>query len=117
MGEEAFNSVYPFYAYSAVVAPHSHNLFLQVWVETGLGGIITFMAVLVSWFKQICFGHSKTADKKIKTMLVAISAGVCGFLVQGLFDNCFYNYRVVMVFWFILGLGISAVNIAKEEQI
>lgn len=116
MGEEAFNSVYPFYAYSAVVAPHSHNLFLQVWVETGLGGIITFLAVLVGWFKQICFGHGKTSDKKIKTILVAISAGVCGFLVQGLFDNCFYNYRVTMVFWFVLGLGISAVNIAKEEQ-
>lgn len=116
MGEEAFNSVYPFYAYSAVVAPHSHNLFLQVWVETGLGGIITFLMILFMWFKQICFGHNKTQDKKIKTILVALAAGVCGFMVQGMFDNCFYNYRVVMVFWFILGLGISAVNIAKEAE-
>ena len=116
MGEEAFNQVYPFYAYSAVVAPHSHNLFLQVWVETGLGGIITFLLILFMWFKQISLGHKKISDQRIKTMLVAIASGVCGFLAQGMFDNCFYNYRVVMVFWFVLGLGISAVNIAKEAE-
>ncbi len=115
MGEEAFNSVYPFYSYSAVVAPHSHNLFLQVWVETGLGGIINFLLILILWFKQMALGHRLTIDKKFKTLLVALSAGVCGFMVQGLFDNCFYNYRVVMVFWFVLALGISAVNVAKEE--
>ena len=116
MGEEAFNSVYPFYAYSAVVSPHSHNLFLQVWVETGLAGIMTFLMILILWFKQLCFGHNRTKDKKLRNIMIALAAGVCGFLLQGMFDNCFYNYRVVMVFWFVLGLGISAVNIAKEEQ-
>jgi len=116
MGEEAFNSVYPFYAYSAVVSPHSHNLFLQVWVETGISGIVTFLGILILWYKQMCFGHNRTKDKTMKTIMVAIAAGVFGFLIQGMFDNCFYNYRVTMVFWFVLGLGISAVNIAKEEQ-
>ncbi len=114
MGEEAFNQVYPFYSYSAIVAPHSHNLFLQVWVETGIGGIVAFLALLFAWFKQICRGHKISADKKLKTMLVAIGASVCAFMVQGMFDNCFYNYRVFMLFWFVLALGISGVNIAKE---
>ncbi|MBQ2890279.1 MAG: O-antigen ligase family protein [Clostridia bacterium] len=115
MGEEAFNAVYPFYAYSAVVAPHSHNLFLQVWIETGLGGIINFVLILFFWFKQLCLGHNLTQSRRLKTLMVSIGAAVCAFMVQGLFDNCFYNYRVVMVFWFILALGIAGVNIAKEE--
>lgn len=116
LGEEAFNSVYPFYAYSAVVAPHSHNLFLQIWVETGLAGIITFIIILLAWLRQAGFGHTAAKEKTKKTMIVAIAAGVIGFLAQGMFDNCFYNYRVVMVFWFVLALGTAAVNIAKEES-
>src|SRR5699024_991064 len=40
MGSEAFTAVYPFYSYNAVVAPHSHNLFLQILVEAGVVGIV-----------------------------------------------------------------------------
>ncbi len=117
MGEEAFNRIYPFYSYNAIVAPHSHNMFFQVLVETGISGMINFMLILLFWFKQICRGHKVTQDKTLKTVLVAIGAAVFAFLVQGMFDNCFYNYRVFMLFWFVLGLGIAAVNIAKKEDL
>ncbi len=116
MGEQAFNKVYPFYSYSAIVAPHSHNLFLQVWVETGIGGLLGFLLILIAWFKQLCFGHKTTQDKKLKTMLVAIGSAVFAFMVQGMFDNCFYNYRVFMIFWFMLSLGAAGVNIAKDGK-
>lgn len=116
MGEEAFTRVYPFYSYSAVVAPHSHNMFLQVWVETGIGGILNFLLILFLWFKQLCKGHTVTNDKTLKTLMVSIGAAVAAFMVQGMFDNCFYNYRVFMLFWFVLSLGVAAVNIAKEES-
>lgn len=29
-GDAAFNLVYPKYSYSGIVAPHAHNLFLQI---------------------------------------------------------------------------------------
>ena len=35
-GTAAFNSVYPFYSYSGVGAEHTHNLFLQMIIETGI---------------------------------------------------------------------------------
>ena len=37
-----------------------------------------------------------------------------GFLLQGMFDNCFYNYRVFMIFWYTLALGMACVYIAKN---
>lgn len=33
-----------------------------------------------------------------------------------MFDNCFYNYRVFLIFWIVLALGIAAVYIAKGEK-
>ena len=46
-GNEAFQSVYPFYPYSGMeTAAHSHSLFLQILVGTGVCGLIVFLIVI-----------------------------------------------------------------------
>ncbi len=114
MGAEAFGAVYPFYSYSGIVAPHSHNLFLQILVESGVCGILVFLLILVFFFKKMAVGYQLGGKgHRASTMLTAISAGVCGFLVQGLFDNCFYNYRVLLVFWYVIGMAVALSQVAK----
>ena len=56
------------------------------------------------------------ALKKIKETVLAIGAALIGFLLQGMFDNCFYNYRVFMMFWTMLALGVAACHIAKNRS-
>ncbi len=47
IGEAAWGTVYPRYALAAIeTAPHSHNLYLQVFLESGLAGILTLLAFL-----------------------------------------------------------------------
>ena len=116
LGTEAFTQVYPFYSYSSIVAPHSHNLFLQIMVESGILGIIAFAIILILFVKKLVVGYQvqgKLGD--VSVTLVGIGAAVTGFLVQGLFDNCFYNYRVFMVFWSVIALGVAAANVAKTQ--
>lgn len=117
-GTQAFKEVYPFYSYSGIVAPHSHNMFLQILVESGITGIGIFLTTLYMFGKKMINGYQATSKKgsKLGAMIVAICTGVIGFAVQGMFDNCFYNYRVFLIFWFTLALGISAVFIAKDEK-
>ncbi len=116
MGAEAFTAVYPFYSYNGIVAPHSHNLFLQILVESGVVGIAVFGMILLFFLKQMATGYQLGGGKgaTLSTLITAISAGVCGFLVQGMFDNCFYNYRVMLIFWVVLGLGMACQRVAKE---
>ncbi len=118
MGAEAFTAVYPFYSYNGIVAPHSHNLFLQILVESGIVGIGVFGLILLFFFKRMATGYQLGGGKgrSLSTMITAISAGVCGFLVQGMFDNCFYNYRVLLIFWMVLGLGMACEKIAREAK-
>lgn len=116
-GTEAFTQVYPFYSYSAIVAPHSHNLFLQVMVESGILGISAFLILILTFIRKLAAAHQiQGKGGEISVVIVGIGAAVIGFLVQGLFDNCFYNYRVFMVFWSVLALGTAAANIIKTEK-
>lgn len=117
-GTRAFQSVYPFYSYSGIVAPHSHNMFLQIFVESGIVGISIFLILLFMFFKKMIGGYQATSRKgsRLGAMIVAIASGVVGFAVQGMFDNCFYNYRVFLIFWYVLALGIAAAYIAGDEK-
>jgi hypothetical protein len=43
--------------------------------------------------------------------------GIFAFLVQGLTDYAWYNYRVYLFFWVMLGLAMAVLNLCKENDI
>ncbi len=116
LGTEAFTQVYPFYSYSSIVAPHAHNMFLQIMVESGIIGIVMFLFLIFMFVKKLIDGYQYVKkDSELSVLIVGIAAAVFGFLVQGLFDNCFYNYRVFMIFWAVIAIGIAAVYVARSD--
>lgn len=108
MGEAAFNEVYPFFSYNAIIAPHSHNTFLQLLVEGGIPVLAVFIAVIVVYMRNVR-GIYREREKKSfnSSMTLALAAGVCGFLFQSLFDYTFYNYRVMAVFFMVIAITMS----------
>jgi putative inorganic carbon (HCO3(-)) transporter len=117
-GTAAFNKIYPLYSFNTVSAPHSHNLFLQVACDSGVCGILLFLAILFTYFRNLCSAvargdgakmsqepHGAKKDRSSKILQVASISAIIGFLVQGATDHSFYNYRVTLVFWAVLGLG------------
>lgn len=116
LGTEAFTQVYPFYSYNGIVAPHPHNLFLQIITEAGVTGLTVFLLLLFFFFKNLVVGYQHFGKgSKFSVAIVGIASAVVGFLLQGMFDNCFYNYRVFMIFWAVLAIGIAACRIARTE--
>jgi len=119
IGSDAYTTIYPSYALpGAKFALHSHNLFLQFWVETGLIGIVSLVAVILGFIKTV-FSTSvvrKIKNSDIAKILVALGAGFLGFIFQGLTDYVWYNYKILMIFWIIIALGVSGARILKEES-
>lgn len=108
MGEAAFAQVYPFFSYNAIVAPHSHNLFLQLLVEAGISGLLIFVIMQIVFIKNMSVTYKINNKKNINSMLsLALASGVIGFLAQSMFDYTFYNYRVMAVFFMIIALGMT----------
>lgn len=108
VGEGAFAKVYPLYTLSGIEdAPHSHNLFLQITLELGLFGLVIFLAFLFFFAQHMftVFKKSPTAGRRI--LPAAGFCGIMGVLVHGMTDYVWYNYRVFLMFWLIIGLSCA----------
>lgn len=120
IGSDAFSKVYIRYSLSGIEkAPHAHNLFLQTCIEIGLPGLLVFLAVIVvfmqcsfSFFKKCMDGRMKSG----KFLSLAGFCGIMGVLLQGLTDYIWYNYRVYLLFWMVIGLTVAIQNLSCEDS-
>lgn len=116
LGDGAFSQVYPFYSYSSIVAPHAHNLFLQMITEVGVLGLIIFVIfILTALIKMIQIFVRCGNKSENGVMTVAILSAILGFMLQSMFDYTFYNYRVVGIFFFVIAIASSLQFLVKDE--
>ena len=122
LGPENFIMIYNMYAFSAAWALHSHNLFLQILIDLGIAGFITFMLIMIILTKD-CFAASSSYGvgqkdtKDAKAAISALIACVLGFLLMGMTDNVWFNYRILAFFWLIVAIAASMANRLKEERL
>lgn len=117
MGEGAFSHVYPLFSYNAIVAPHSHNTYLQLLVEGGIPALATFIAVVVLTFKRSHTEYKRNGKKSGEAlMILGLCSGLAGFLFQSMFDYTFYNYRVMAVFFMVIAIAMSYTHTAEKSE-
>ena len=116
-GPEAFEQIYPYYAYSGIeAAEHSHSLFLQILLALGIGGLLTF--VFMSFlFMQKCAEYIKSPENKTSKFYVSAAfVSMIGALIMGVFDYIWFNYRVFFVFWIVLSIGCAFIRVGRNEM-
>ncbi len=114
-GTAAFNMVYPSYAYDSILAPHSHNLFLQIMCDSGICGELVFLVLIYRAYKSLSIGLKNT-EKKDKIFIIGAISALSGFLLQSMFDYTFYNYRVMLIFWAVLGISTLYADIGNLRE-
>ncbi|NLB80240.1 MAG: hypothetical protein GX800_01165 [Clostridiaceae bacterium] len=115
LGSSAFNKIYPFYSYSAIAAPHAHNIYLQLLSETGIVGLLLLVAIVAVAVKKMLFTHFTDKKAFASVLAVGVMAGILGFMMQGAFDYVWYNYRVFLMFWQVLAFGLAAENLVLNK--
>lgn len=116
LGSQAFKAIYPKYSLAAAYAHHSHNIYIQVILEMGVAGALVFMLIVGVFIRATLAHQSKAKDAFLSTVMLAACAGIIGYLVQGLVENIWYNYRVLQTFWVVLAVGLSALRLSKGEM-
>lgn len=116
LGSQAFKAIYPKYSLAAAYAHHSHNVYIQVILEMGIAGALVFMLIILVFVRAILARQKKIKDVFLSTVMLAACAGVIGYLVQGLVEYIWYNYRVLQTFWVVLAVGLCALRLSKREM-
>lgn len=112
IGWGAYVSVYPQYDYyvhnADVLIYHAHNMYLHIAAETGLIGLLLFLAAF--------WGHGMAAYRTYRTTdhgwvrgaSLAVLLATAGMTISGLTDYAFFNRSVALTYWFLCGLWAAA---------
>lgn len=87
---------------------YPHNLFLNFWTETGVFGLVSFLWLVVLFFK---LGFRKLsgiweATKINKRLIAALMASMTIILVHGFVDVPYFKNDLSVMFWIFLGLAL-----------
>lgn len=117
LGTDAFMKICGnYFQYTKKVPPHAHNIYLQIWLEVGLAGIMAFIWFIVRLVKKCIINICDKTDKFINNILVAGVAGITGILLMGMSEYIWYYPRVMIVFWTVIGVVLAALGISNGRR-
>lgn len=82
---------------------YAHNCFLQIWAETGIFSLISFLLFAGS----LLYKGIKNFRKDNDPVLLGLVCGAFGFLTHSFFDTNLYSLQLAALFWMLMGM-ISA---------
>ena len=85
---------------------YAHNCYLQVAAETGIAGLLAFLAVLGLLFARLRHGIRRIrGDDGI--WVIGMTAGLVAFALQAGIDTNFYALRQAALFWVLSGIALG----------
>ena len=93
---------------------HAHNLYLQIWLETGLLGVLSYVAAMICGLKSAAKACKLHCPHEVRLITIGAAAAVAGVLVDCLADYLWNYPRVMVIFWFLFAILLSGVKLARR---
>jgi O-antigen ligase len=116
-GSAAFQLVYnKYYAVYGMRAYHAHNLYIELLVEYGVFGTLIFLCLLGSYIGYALKRIARQPRTRFARMAaMAAMAGMASYLFMGLTEDCWFNFKLVFLFWFLVSLTVASLRLPEEE--
>jgi O-antigen ligase len=92
---------------------HAHNIYLEVWIESGILGFLGFCGSLFWNIKNTARTVNRSASSAARTITASCAASLCGAMVCGLADYLWNYPRVMSIFWFVFAMAIAGTKICR----
>jgi O-antigen ligase len=83
----------------------AHNIFLNIAAERGILGIGTFFLVIAVAFRTLRSALQQTRDFAGRVLIAGVVASLLGFFAHSLFDVSYYDYKILLMFWLVVGIA------------
>lgn len=95
-----------FFRHTNLRYEYAHNCYLQMLVETGLAGFLSFLWVIVNIIRKSCV----TLLKKPDMLSMGLFSGFLAFLVFAFFDTQLYSVKLSILFWLIAAILVKSLK-------
>lgn len=95
---------------------HSHNFYLEVWIEAGLLGIVGFVSSMLWNIKKAAHTVRHCGSSAARTITCAAASALCGAMVCGLADYLWNYPRVMCIFWFVFAMALAGVKVCTRQK-
>lgn len=112
---QAFIKDYNLYRGSAPFV-HSHNFYLEVWIEAGLLGIIGFVSSMLWNIKRAAHAVRHCGSSAARTITCGAASALCGAMVCGLADYLWNYPRVMCIFWFVFAMALAGTKVCVAQK-
>ncbi len=99
-----------------LIPNYAHNEFIEVLAETGLVGVLLFIALITTAFAGAITVSLRHPDQEWRRLALAITVGMTAFLFQNWFGITFRLTGSVTFFWLSLGLLTVAQSSMRAGQ-
>jgi O-antigen ligase len=94
---------------------YPHNSYLQMTAETGVVGLLSFLWLLFSLYKNSFRNLKKMQRPELRFLLISFLTGLSGLLIHSFFDTTLYSVQLSSFMWLLMGL-IVALQYAEEPN-
>lgn len=99
--------------YESNSAAHAHNVFIDVFAQLGLVGLVLFILMLGDFARRFWRMARKGGDQRAAA--IGGIALIVGMLAKNMTDD-FMNHAVVILFWLIMGVFAKSADIFSSEK-
>lgn len=100
--------------YDGVAVTKPHNMYLQIWVQTGLLSLLAFLGVFCFYFFSSLKLYYRRPLGALEQFGVAVMVGCFGYMVAGLANDS--TVSVAPVYWGLLGTGMAVNALVKGKD-
>ena len=118
LGPAAFASLYPLYAQPLAIdgAAHTQSLYLELILETGILGFVSFMWLALRSIKNSVIAR-RGSSTLTKTVLIACAASFIGIAFSCIVEYIWFYPRDLFAYFILLGISYAAISMAEKEKI
>jgi len=123
-GNVAFNKVYPLYMRPRYSALSAYSVLLEITVESGFIGLMTFLWLLVVTFNQGFVQLKSLRDRQAMESisqegfwLMAAIATLTGMMAHGFVDTVWYRPEVNMLWWLMVAIIASYYGVTRQPDL
>lgn len=105
MFDQVAHVLYPFFLVGPdAVVVHAHNVFLQVGVDLGLPGLVTYAGLITIFCAVVWRVGQRATTYDMRAVALELLGGIVAYHVYGLTDDMTLGAKPGAAIWAILGL-------------